>query len=77
MNDNVGKLHNPYWDNITAIAIQQRNKGLRDYGQGIEDNPASILDRIKYIEEELVDALMYLEWLKDGVQNKYELQQRD
>jgi hypothetical protein len=60
---------NPYWDNICVIANKQREKGLRDYGQGIEDNPAAILDRIQHIEEELVDALMYLEWLKDGIQH--------
>ena len=61
--------HNPYWENITAIANKQRKKGLRDYGQGLEDNPAPILDRIQHIEEELVDALMYLEWLKESVES--------
>lgn len=61
--------NNPYWDNISEIAKKQREKGLRDYGQGIEDNPTEVLERIRYIEEELVDALMYLEWLKDGVKH--------
>ena len=62
-------MSNPYWDNITKISDAQRAKGMRDYGQGIEDNPEQVLNRIKYIEEELVDALMYLEWLKDGLTN--------
>lgn len=62
-------MHNPYWDNITEIANKQRAKGMRDYGQGIEDNHEQVLKRIEYIEEELVDALMYLEWLKDGMTN--------
>ena len=61
---------NPYWNNITAIADKQRRKGLREYGQGIEDNPAAVLDRLRYIEEELVDALMYLEWLREGIANE-------
>jgi hypothetical protein len=59
--------NNPYWDNITEISDKQRAKGMRDYGQGIEDNPAAVIERIQYIEEELVDALMYLEWLKEGL----------
>ena len=61
---------NPYWENITKIANTQREKGIRDYGQGIEDNPAAVIERIRYIEEELVDALMYLEWLKEGLNGK-------
>lgn len=58
---------NPYWDNITALATKQRKKGLHDYGQGLEANNKPVVERIKYIEEELIDALMYLEWLKDSL----------
>ena len=57
---------NPYWDNITRMAERQRAKGIRTYGCGLEDNPSDILTRIEYIEEELIDALMYLEWIKEG-----------
>jgi hypothetical protein len=60
---------NPYWDKVTTLANKQRAKGLKDYGQGIEDNPAAVLDRLTYIEEELIDALMYLEWLREGLAN--------
>jgi hypothetical protein len=58
---------NPYWDRITALADKQRKKGIDTYGQGIESNPEDVLTRIRYIEEELIDALMYLEWLKEGL----------
>ena len=61
---------NPYWHNITKLAEKQRSKGIATYGQGIEDNPADPLTRIQYIEEELIDALMYLEWLKEGLHGK-------
>lgn len=60
-------MNNPYWENVTKIANKQREKGISEYGQGLEANKAAVLDRINYIEEELVDALMYLEWLKDGL----------
>ena len=56
---------NPYWANIEAIAGRQRKKGIDTYGQGLEANPADIMTRLTYLEEELVDALMYIEWAKD------------
>ena len=58
---------NPYWKNVCAIAEKQRAKGIATYGTGIEDNPAAIITRIEYLQEELVDALMYFEWIKDAV----------
>ncbi len=61
-----------YWDRITAIYNRQREKGLKKYGLPLEDNPASIDTRIRYIEEELVDALMYCEWVRDKLQKKGE-----
>lgn len=60
-------MSNPYWENIEAIANKQRQKGIETYGQGIESNLLDVEKRIQYIEEELIDALMYLEWLKDGM----------
>lgn len=55
---------NPYWENICKIAEKQRSKGIETYGQGVEDNHWDIEKRIQYLEEELVDALMYCEWIK-------------
>lgn len=60
-------MSNPYWENICAIAEKQRAKGIATYGAGIEENPADIITRIEYLEEELVDALMYCEWIKDYI----------
>lgn len=60
---------NPYWENICAIADKQRKKGIETYGQGLEDNTWDIEKRIQYLEEELVDALMYCEWIKEGIKN--------
>ena len=55
----------PYWQNIQAISDRQRQKGIDTYGQGLESNHADIITRLTYLEEELVDALMYIEWAKD------------
>ena len=59
--------NNPYWQNIQDIAARQRQKGIDTYGQGLEANPADIMIRMTYLEEELVDALMYIEWAKDYI----------
>ena len=40
---------------------------MAEYGQGLECNPADIVTRLNYLEEELIDALMYIEWAKDYI----------
>ena len=55
---------NPYWERIEALAERQRAKGMETYGQGLEDNPAQMRARIEHLEEELIDGLMYCEWIK-------------
>lgn len=58
---------NPYWDRICRLSGRQRAKGMKTYGQGLESNPAPFLARIEHLQEELVDALMYCEWIKDKI----------
>ena len=63
-------MRNPYWENIEAIAALQRQKGIDTYGQGLEENPADMVTRLTYLEEELIDALMYCEWIKEKLTEK-------
>ena len=64
---------NPYWERITAISNRQRKKGIDTYGQGLEANTApDAIKRIEYIQEELIDGLMYLEWLKEKLKGETE-----
>ncbi len=58
---------NPYWKRICKLADKQRAKGMETYGQGLESNPAAIIERIDHLEEELIDGLMYCEWIKDKI----------
>jgi hypothetical protein len=56
---------NPYWDNIQQIANNQRSKGMNTYGQGLEHNSElSTEETLVYLQEELIDALMYIEHIK-------------
>ena len=66
-NGKVYAADNPYWLRVCDIARKQREKGIDTYGMGLEMNPMEITKRITYLEEELVDALMYCEWIKDAI----------
>lgn len=64
---------NPYWNNICVIADRQRQKGMETYGKGLEENNADVITRIEYLQEELIDALMYCEWLKNFLRGSGEI----
>lgn len=61
---------NPYWERITEISNRQRKKGMETYGQGLEDNRMSVMTCMEYLEEELIDALMYIEHIKETLGGK-------
>lgn len=54
-----------YWRNICGINARQEKKGVEKYGQRLEENTTlSTVQRIEHAQEELIDALKYLEHLK-------------
>lgn len=54
-----------YWANVCAIQKRQTDKGIERYGQRLEDNKSlSPVERLEYLEEELIDGLMYIEHIK-------------
>lgn len=57
--------NNPLWERVNDIAEKQRKKGIEEYGRGLEEDAADISTRLDRIEEELIDALMYIEHLKE------------
>jgi hypothetical protein len=63
-------VENPYWKVIEALAEKQRAKGISKYGQGLEMNPMEIIERLTYLEEELVDGLFYIEHIKAWLKEK-------
>lgn len=64
----VSERYDRYWYNITKTYRYQRHKGENIYGKTLEENTACIEDRITYFQEELVDALMYAEWIREKIQ---------
>lgn len=56
---------NNYWSNICRLQERQTEKGLSKYGQILEENiDMNIIERLEYLEEELIDGLMYIEHIK-------------
>ena len=54
-----------YWANVCEIQERQTKKGISKYGQRLEDNESlSPIERLEYLEEELIDGLMYIEHIK-------------
>lgn len=54
-----------YWDNICDLQKKQTEKGIRNYGQTLEENDKlDMMERLTYLEEELIDGLMYIEHIK-------------
>lgn len=54
-----------YWFNITRMYNNQRFKGVKKYGLTLEENTPGIGRRITHLQEEMIDALMYCEWIKE------------
>lgn len=55
-----------YWPKVCEIQKRQTDKGIKTYGQILEDNHfMTPRQRLEAIEEELIDALMYIEHFKE------------
>lgn len=56
-----------YKENIVKLIDKQILKGKENYGHTLYENPLNALDAINNTQEELIDALFYLENLKDEI----------
>lgn len=54
-----------YWAEVCKIQKRQTEKGVKKYGRRLEDNhDLTMIERLEYLEEELIDGLMYIEHIK-------------
>ena len=69
----VLELSTNYWENVCDIQRKQTAKGIETYGQTLEQNTdLDPIQRLTYLEEELIDGLMYIEHIKAGImEGKY------
>lgn len=56
-----------YKENIIKMMNKQIMKGKENYGHTLDESPLNTIDSINNAQEELIDALFYLENLKDEI----------
>ena len=62
----VDPTNGRYWSRVCEMQKKQTEKGLTKYGQILEDNKdMTVKERLEYLQEELIDALMYIEHIKE------------
>ena len=54
-------------ENVKAIIDQQVEKGISKYGQTLDMNDDTIINRLNHFQEELADGLQYAEWIKENI----------
>ena len=64
-------MENIYIKEIVEIAERQVNKGIKKYGQTVQDSPKDAAYWINHAIEEMVDAIFYLLRLRDELIKKY------
>ena len=56
--------------NSVVVKMQKRSEqGIRKYGTTLERNDLEFIDWLTHLQEELMDASLYIERIKDDVSN--------
>lgn len=56
--------------NVAAKMIERSRFGLTKYGQTVETNPLDLIEWLTHLQEELMDAAVYLERIKHDMEPK-------
>lgn len=51
-------------ESIQSEMAERQERGISKYGGTLDENPAEIAERLQHLKEELMDAIMYIEWIK-------------
>lgn len=65
-NCNMGDMH---VSNVVAKMQQRSEAGIRKYGTTLERNDLEFIDWLTHLQEELMDASLYIERIKHDVSN--------
>lgn len=56
--------------NVAAKMIERSRFGLAKYGQTVETNPLNLIEWLTHLQEELMDAVVYLERIKEEMEGR-------
>jgi hypothetical protein len=54
-------------ESVKSIIDAQVEKGISKYGQTLDMNDDTIINRLNHFQEELADGLQYAEWIKQAL----------
>jgi hypothetical protein len=57
-------------DNVINQFAMRSKKGVEKYGATLERNDIDLLGWVQHLQEELMDAVLYVERIKDELQNQ-------
>jgi len=59
-------------NSVIAEFIERSNLGIKKYGKTLDRDDLTYTDWIKHMQEELMDAILYLQKIKEESQKKNE-----
>jgi len=57
-------------EDVIAKYRQRSEIGISKYGTTLDDNKATLIEWLTHLQEELMDATLYIEKLKSDLDNK-------
>lgn len=54
-------------EQLISLIKERSAKGLEEYGQTLDDNPAEMLERLQHLLEEQIDAAKYTLWIMQKI----------
>lgn len=60
----------PIVERVVERILQRSQVGIEKYGTTLEDNPASVQEWLQHLQEELMDAVNYIEKLKGALNSQ-------
>jgi len=66
------KFRDPIIKSVVEKFVQRSNVGYKKYGVTLQEDEGNALVWLDHLQEELMDAINYIEKLKSVLQNDYE-----
>lgn len=73
MNGKVIEFRDPVVERVVDKFVSRSDVGYKKYGVTLQDDPSNIFAWVNHLQEELMDAVLYLQKLKESTTE--ELQQ--
>jgi hypothetical protein len=61
------QINDPIVIKVMAKYYERSNQGIKKYGTTLENNTLPLIDWLNHLQEELMDATLYIEKLKQEI----------